>query len=55
MGELPEDLEDLVNLRVTREQRLACAHFGEDAADRPHIYTGRVLSSTEKDLRRTVP
>lgn len=29
---LPEDLEDLVDLRVTREKRLTRAHLCEDAA-----------------------
>jgi hypothetical protein len=43
----PEDLEDLVDLRVTGEQGLAGAHFGEDAAYRPHVDTGGVLPTTE--------
>jgi hypothetical protein len=51
----PEDLEDLVNLGITSEQRLARAHLGEDAADGPHINTSRVLAATEQNLRRTVP
>jgi hypothetical protein len=43
----PEDLEDLVNLRVTREEWLARAHLGEDAADRPHVDASGVLPATE--------
>jgi hypothetical protein len=52
---MPEDLEDLVNLRVTGEQRLARAHLSEDTAHRPHVDASRVLSTAEQDLRRTVP
>jgi len=52
---IPEDLEDLINLRVAREQRLARAHLGEDATDRPHVDTGRVLTTPQQDLRGTVP
>lgn len=52
---VPEDLEDLVNLRITGEQGLACAHLGEDTTDRPHIDTGRVLTTAKQDLRRTIP
>lgn len=55
MENVPEDLKDLVNLRVSREQRLACAHLGEDAADRPHVDTSRVLATTEQNLWSTVP
>ena len=54
-GDAPEDLEDLVNFRVTSEQRLARAHFSEDAANGPHINTGRVLATTEQNLRGAVP
>ena len=46
----PEDLEDLVNLGVAREQGLAGAHLSEDAANRPHVDAGRVLSATQKNL-----
>lgn len=38
--DLPEDLEDLIDFRVTREQWLSGAHFRKDAAYRPHIHTG---------------
>ena len=53
--DVPEDLEDLVNLRVTREERLARAHLSEDATDRPHVNTSRVLSPTKQNLWRAVP
>lgn len=52
---IPEDLEDLIDLRVTREQGLARAHFGEDATNRPHVDAGGVLSAAEKDFGRTIP
>lgn len=53
--DLPEDLEDFVNLRVTGEERLACAHFGENSTHRPHINASRVLASTQENLGGTVP
>ena len=35
---LPEDSENLVNLRVTREQWVASHdHLGHDTAHRPHV------------------
>lgn len=47
---VPENLEDLVNLGITREQRLARAHLSKDAAHRPHVYTRRVLAATEQNF-----
>ena len=51
----PEDLEDLVNLRVTREEGLSCAHLGKDATDGPHVDASRVLTSTQENLGGSVP
>jgi hypothetical protein len=51
----PENLENLVNLGITREQRLAGAHLGKDAADRPHVDAGRVLPAAEQNLGGAVP
>jgi hypothetical protein len=51
----PEDLEDLVNLRVTREERLARAHLSEDAANGPHVDAGGVLPTSQQNLWRAVP
>jgi hypothetical protein len=52
----PEDLEDLVDLRVTREERVALErHLGEDAPDRPHIDCCRIVPAPEQHLRRAVP
>jgi hypothetical protein len=50
-----ENLEDLVDLRVTREERLASSHFGKDAANGPHVDTSRVLTATKQNLGRAVP
>lgn len=36
--DIPEDLEDLVDFRITGEQRMSAHdHFGEDTTNRPHI------------------
>jgi hypothetical protein len=50
-----EDLEDLVDLRVAREEWLASSHLGEDAANRPHVNTSGVLAATKQNFRRAVP
>lgn len=52
---LPEDFEDLINLRVAREKWLARAHLSKNGTDGPHINAGRVLTSTEQDLWRPIP
>lgn len=53
--EQTENLEDLVNFGVAREEGLAGSHFGEDAADTPHVDAGAVLASAEQDFGRAVP
>lgn len=41
----PEDLENLVYLRVSREQGIAAHdHLSEDASHRPHIDCSRVMA-----------
>ena len=50
-----EDLEDLADLALTVEQRLPMGQLVQNAADRPHVNTGRVHFATEQDLGRTVP
>ena len=50
-----EDLENLVNLAVSREQWLARRHLREDAPDTPHVDSRAVLAATKQDLGRTVP
>lgn len=54
-SENAEDLEDFVDLGVAWEERLAGSHFGEDAADGPHVDTSGVLAATKQNLRRAVP
>ena len=54
-ADVPENLENLVNLRVAREERLACAHLGKDAPDGPHVDAGRILATAEQDLGGTIP
>jgi hypothetical protein len=51
----PEDLEDLVNFRVTGKQGLASAHFGEDGAYGPHIDTGGILFASKQNFGGAVP
>lgn len=53
--DIPEDLENFINLRVTWEKRLAGTHLCEYASNRPHIDTSRVLTSSKQDLWRSVP
>lgn len=55
MDDVLEDLENLVNLRVTGEQGLSRAHLRKDAAHGPHVHTGRVLPAAEQDLGGAVP
>ena len=54
-AENAEDLEDLVDLGVTREEGLAGSHLGEDAPNGPHVDTGRVLATTKQNFGRAVP
>ena len=50
-----KDLENLVNLAVSGEQRLARGHLGENAAHAPHVDSSTVLTSPEQDLRSAIP
>ena len=50
-----EDLEELVNLRVSREEGAARDHLGKDAANRPHVNRAGVLAPAKEDLRSTIP
>jgi len=54
-GNIPENLEDLINFGVAREEWFSGAHLGEDCSNRPHIYTGRVLPTSKKNLGGTIP
>lgn len=53
--DLPEDLEDLINLRITREQWLSHRHLRKDTSDGPHIDSGAVMTRTEKNFWSSVP
>jgi len=56
MGEgILEDLEDLVNFGVAREQRLSSTHLSKDGSHGPHIHACGVLSATEKNFWGTIP
>jgi hypothetical protein len=50
-----EDLEDFVDFRITRKQRLACGHLGEDATNGPHVDACAVLTSAEENFGCAVP
>ncbi len=51
-AERSEDSEDLVNLRISREERLARCQLGEDAAGRPDVHRRRVVRHAQQHLRR---
>lgn len=51
----PEDLEQLVDLRVPWEQRPLVHHLRKDAAHGPDVDGGRVVAGAQQDLRRAVP
>lgn len=50
-----EDLENLVNLRITIKHRLFLDELGEDAADCPDIDAETVLLLAKQDFGRPVP
>lgn len=52
---IPEDLENLVNLRITREQWLASAHLCKNSPTRPHVNASGVLTTAEKNFRGAIP
>lgn len=52
----PEDLEDLVNLRIPREQRMSSHnHLRKDAPHGPHVDTGRVVTCAQENFGSAVP
>lgn len=54
-AENAEDFEDFVDFGVAGEEGFASAHFGEDAADGPHVHAGAVGAAAEQDLGSAVP
>jgi len=57
MGEhAPEDLKDLVDLRVAWEERVAAHdHLREDTTYRPHVDCSGIVARTKQDLGGSVP
>ena len=51
----PEYSEQLIDFRVSMEERSFCNHLGEDAGNAPDIDRAGVALTTEQDLRSTVP
>lgn len=51
----PKDTVELVDLRVTGEERLLGDHLGENDADGPNVHRRAVDLLAEQDLRRAVP
>mmetsp|Transcript_30415 Transcript_30415/g.50192 ORF Transcript_30415/g.50192 Transcript_30415/m.50192 type:complete len:226 (-) Transcript_30415:268-945(-) len=54
-SELTENLEQLVNLRVTREERTFGDHLNENGSNSPHINRRSIRLGSKENLRRTVP
>lgn len=52
---LPEDPEELVDLRVAMEQRLLGGKFSKDGAGAPNVNRGGVTRRTQEDLWSSVP
>ena len=52
---LAEDLEELIDLRVSGEEGPLCHHLNEDGTDSPDINGWRVRLGTEEDLGWPVP
>ena len=50
-----EDLEDLVYLRVAREQWSLAHELGKDATDAPHVNSSAIALCVEKHLGCPVP
>jgi len=50
-----EYFEDLIDLRVTSEQRSSLSHLGENATSRPQVHTKTVRLLTQKDFRASIP
>ena len=52
----PEDLENLVNLRITREEWGSLHdHLSHNATNGPHVDRRGVVPGTQQDLRSAVP
>jgi hypothetical protein len=55
-GHAPENLEDLVDLRVSGEERVSPhRHLSEDRSHGPHVNGGRVMPAAEEDFGCAIP
>lgn len=54
-GNGPEDLEDLVDFGITRDERHARCHLSKDGTTRPDVDGGGVVATTEEDTGGSVP
>lgn len=52
---MPEDVEELVDLRVAVEERPTRVQLGEDAPDAPEVESERVTRLAHENLGRAVP
>ena len=51
----PENLEDLINFRISCEKRFSMCHFRKYASNRPNVNRNTVLSLSKKDFRSSIP
>jgi hypothetical protein len=54
-GRGPEDLEELIDLRVAREERSLGDHLSQDAAHAPEVGGKGIGAASKQDLRGAVP
>merc|ERR1719188_1075912 len=50
-----EDLEDRINLGVSREERGACCHLSHNTTNAPEIHWDAVERRAQKNLQRPIP
>jgi len=50
-----EDAEQLINLTISREERILRQHLGEDATQAPNVDRRGVVARAKQNLRRSVP
>ena len=53
--DVPEDPEELVNLRITMEEGFLGGELGKDGANTPDVYGCRVTRGAQEHLWRSVP
>ena len=52
---IPKYSEELINLRVSMEERLFETHLCKDASNAPHIYRAGIARRAQQHLWRPVP